>query len=280
MLKNLTLFIKERFPLRVTLSITIILFGAPFSFMGRGVFKTFSGGLSVFLALFCLRMADDLSDLELDRHYHPERGLSSGLINPDHLKKIILIAIGMILLFNIWAWRPLAMVTGVVLYYVFYFKKLKRRFAIILRPFFSNLIFGIIPVYAFFLSGSVIPGCGLLVCFIYIAAVAHEWSHSVHESEEGIPSIVNYSQVMGAGRSAIMGLILFGLSSLLGWLFWLKIGRSVLFGLFLMGTSLHILLLGIRLIKNPTSRNARPFYIFGFTFFLLPLAGLLIEKLL
>jgi hypothetical protein len=51
------------------------------------------------------------------------------------------------------------------------------------------------------------------------------------------------------------------------------------FGLLLVITTAHLGFLGTRLIREPAYKNAKPFYVAGFTFFLLPLAGLIIDNL-
>jgi len=58
---------------------------------------------------------------------------------------------------------------------------------------------------------------------------------------------------------------------------WLAMGRLVVFGMLFVMTSLYIGFLGTRLLREPGYKNAQPFYIAGFTFFLLPLAGLLLK---
>jgi hypothetical protein len=109
--------------------------------------------------------------------------------------------------------------------------------------------------------------------------VAHEWAHNVHGPEEAGLGLAAYVETNGARPSAALALALFAGAELFAVLAWLSMARPWVFGLLLVITTAHLGFLGTRLIREPAYKNAKPFYVAGFTFFLLPLAGLTIDNL-
>jgi len=108
--------------------------------------------------------------------------------------------------------------------------------------------------------------------------VAHEWAHNVHGPGEAGLGLAGYSKVMGARPSAAVALALYLAAALGGGGAWLALGRPPAFGLLLLLTSLYVGWLGSKLIREPVYARAKPFYVSGFAFFLLPLAGLLVDR--
>lgn len=271
------LFLKERFPPAVTLPLTFVLFAGPASLTFMSWPQALAGWLTVFLGLFCLRMADDLSDLETDRVAHPERVLASGKISEKSLKAFIGLASGVIFLLN-FRGPELALVAAAALFYGLYFMGVKKRLPIIWRAFWSNAVFALVPLYVLRLGGGLRGGHWWLAAFVWLGAVAHEWAHNVRGPGEALPGPPGYSELLGPRLSATVALGLFLLAAGCGFMSWWGLGRPPAFGLLLLGTFLKVGHLGGKLLREPSASRARPFYVFGFVFFLLPLAGLVVDR--
>ncbi|MBI4734113.1 MAG: UbiA family prenyltransferase [Rubrobacteridae bacterium] len=306
-IKEISVFVKERYPLKVTIPLSCILFFAPF-FLGYtkqihlvdwGLFDlkavnispldmkiVIAGWFILFMSLLCLRIADDLSDIEKDRKDNKDRALVTGRTSKSSITVFLIISLAMIVVmcffiyFQTGSLVGISLAIGTISFYLLFFIKLKKSISILVRSFLSNLFFFLLPVCVTTLfSGTMIDNEHIyLGMFIYLAVVAHEWAHNVGADDEPVQS-GEYSKLIGARKSAVVASILFLLSMLSGWIFWHVSGTPMVFGLLLAGTSCHLLLKCIGLIKHPSCRYARPFYIYGFTFFLIPLIGLLIDSL-
>ena len=84
-------------------------------------------------------------------------------------------------------------------------------------------------------------------------------------------AIDDYTEAIRARPSAGVALALFAGAALFAWLAWLRMSKPWVFGMLLVITTVHLGFLGVRLIKKPEYKNAKPFYVAGFTFFLLRL---------
>lgn len=276
--RDLAAYLRERFPLPVTVPLALILFAAPASSARLAPVFWPGGALSTWLALFCLRAADDLADLETDRQRHPQRGLVAGRICPHSLAVGLGSAWLLLFLLNL-ALRAGGLVLGVSSGYAAYFLWGKTRLPLWLRPAVSNLSFGLLLLYGPWLAGRLGPALVALAALGWLAAVAHEWAHNIRaETEPGWPD--DYVSHYGARSSAIMAVVFFVAAAAGGLLAWLLLGRPLGFGLALLLTSLHLGCLLARLLQAPDRARARPFYVAGFTFFLLPLLVLALENLL
>ncbi len=272
-------FITERFPLKVTLPLVAILCLGPLSLVSFH----FSDGLmlfaSIFLGLLSLRMADDLASMAMDRLTHPNRGLPSARIDAAKLKRALILLVVLVVSINlvIGAWGATLMITSFYVLYFLLFKKLP----VLYKPFFSNLIFCCIPLYiADAILHKLTLAHLLLGLFSYLSVVAHEYAHSVHGGDDPPPKIATYATLIGARPSAMLSLLLFSVAAIFGFIFWHASGRPLFFMISLMAVIIHIIYLEFRLIREPASRTARPFYIYGFTFFLIPYAGLVLDQVL
>jgi 4-hydroxybenzoate polyprenyltransferase len=273
-------FIKERYPLQATIPVSLVLFCAPLTLNGYTIYDAVSGWTSTFAALLCLRIADDISDIEKDHIRMPERGLPSGKIDTLKLRRFLYICLIVIFTINIWPWQKGAMVVAVILFYFFFFK-FKNLVHLVIQSCFINLIFGLISIYVCFLNNGTITLSYILIgLFTWLSVVAHDFAHSVHGENEEINEIPDFSKIFGPRQSAILSIILYVLATFTGFLFWPISGKPLLFIVFLSATTLQILYLGIKLIKNPVSSKAKVFYIYGFTFFLIPSIGLIIDRML
>ena len=107
--------------------------------------------------------------------------------------------------------------------------------------------------------------------------MAHDIAHSIDDSAKKRQPILNspasprpiVSSILAAG-----GYLLAGVS---GTVFFISAEHPAIFLLLLIVTSIQICALLRKLIHHPLSMNARLFYVPGFTFFLLPLTGLILD---
>jgi 4-hydroxybenzoate polyprenyltransferase len=279
MVTDIGLFVKERFPLPVTLPLTLILFAGPASLSPPGLWEAIFGWASTFLALLCLRIADDLASLQIDTVAHPERGLQSGRIKAASLKAFVAVSLGAMVLWQSTS-QAFLLVVATITFYILFFKGFKERLPLLMRPFFSNVIFAVIPCYAGLVSGNLRISQLFLAGFVWLAAVAHEWAHNVHGSGEVGLGLADYVEAIGGRPSAAVALALFASAAFFALLAWIRMAKPWVFGMLLVITTVHVGFLGVKLIKKPEYKNAKPFYVAGFTFFLLPLAGLIIDCLL
>jgi 4-hydroxybenzoate polyprenyltransferase len=268
-LRDLSVFIEERYSLKASIPLAMVLFLSPY-LVGSGftVVGAVCGCVTVFVALLCLRIADDVSDIDYDKENNGDRALPSGRVDKYTLSMFVYIAMPVIVTVNflIGFTYGASLVAFAIIYYAYFFKSIKRILPRGVRPFFSNVVFSIIPVYAGILSNNLKAVHIMLALFIYCAAIAHEWAHNVNETERNKnATIIVFAQ--------------FTLSGVFGWLFWLAYGKPLVFGITLLITSIQILAMCIRVVANPSHAYARKFYIAGFTFFAIPLIGLIIDNL-
>ena len=277
---NLSVFIRERFPLKVTLPLSAILCAAPLSFTPCRAAHVAVGCVSVFLALLCLRIADDLSSLEADRLTHPDRGLPSGRINATSLGHALCVLVALLLAVNSSSLHRVVLLLATTAFYGL-FNANRQRIGVLPRPLFSNIVFAGIPLYVCYL-GRANPNLPHLLygLFVWISAVAHEYAHNAHGPGEGVAGIKDYSAVLGARGTAIAATFGFAAAAVTGSLFWATCGQPPVFAVMLTATFIHIMYLGAKSIRHPVAANAQPFYICGFTFFLIPSIGLIVDCML
>lgn len=272
-------FIAERFPLKATFPLTAILaFGpmssAPFTITyGIIIFTT------LFLTLLAVRMADDLASIDTDRITHPERGLPSGRINAAGLTLSMVTIATMVVVLNLFRGH-FSVTLFLVGYYCLYFFAIGKT-PVLIKPFLSNVVFCWMPIYiADTLLGRFSFEYLILGLFAYISAIAHEYAHSVHAEDEGAAKLKTYSSLLGSRRSAILSGLMYAAAGTMGFVYWSVAGRPILFILILIVTSVQILYLEIRLIREPATHSARPFYLAGYGFFLFPYLGLILDNLI
>ena len=276
MFKDLSCFIRERFCLKATVPLALILFGAPAGLVGIGWREAAVGSISSFLALLILRIVDDISDIKTDTIVSPERGLVSGEIDVNKLKKGALLCAFLILFLNYTFSAFLTVLSIVVFYVIFY--SLKRNIPYVLHPLFVNVIFPMIPLYVGMLKDGVDMALILLAFFLWTAVIAHDYGHSVHGPSENVEGVQSFSNSLGSGKSATLAVLAFVCSSLAGFLFWSQSGLGLLFPIALACTSILIAKNSVKLLKDPVKATARKFYISGFVYFLVPLIAVVVEK--
>ena len=278
MFRALGCFIRERFSLKVTVPLTLVLFGAPAGLVGLGWRKMVAGCVTIFLALLILRITDDISDIQVDMRVSPQRGLVSGKIDINSLKNSAFLCGFFVLFLNSSLPAFFAVVSVAVCYLIFY--TLKRKIPYVLQPLFVNMIFPVIPVYVGILNGGEVGmPLVLLAIFVWTAVVAHDYGHSIHGPSEGVTGVQSFSGSLGSERSATLAVMVFLCSSIAGFLFWSQSGLGLLFPGALVCTSLLIAGNCVKLLKNPVKATARKFYISGFVYFLVPLIAVIAETI-
>lgn len=272
-------FIKERFPIRVSLPLVVIICTAPLSHIKISIVNIVLVNITIFLGLLCLRIVDDVMSIDVDRVMHPDRGLPSGKIRLSNLRSFMTVIVLIILIIN-YFWGQFSGIAIMTIYYGLFFK-FKYKIPLLIRPFFSNMIFFGIPGYVYYVESSQISYVHMLLgLFIWLTVVAHEFAHSVHGDKENTQlGILTYSKILGARGSALLSLLFFFMASIVGFIFWFNANKPKLFFIMLLITGFHIGYLEFNLIKEPVQKKANPFYIYGFTFFLLPCMGLIIDSL-
>jgi hypothetical protein len=261
-LRDLRVFTGERFSLKVSVPLAVVLFLSPYMVSGKyDAAGIMLGCLTVFISLLCLRIADDVSDIDYDKVNNGERALPSGRVDELVLGRFIGIAMPVIVTVNFMTGfiYGASVIALAIIYYASFFKAIKRRLPKAVRPFFSNVVFAIIPVYAGIISYDLSAAHAMLASFIYFAVLAHEWAHNVKETKKH-------------NNAAIIAFVQFTLSGVFGCMFWFVYGRPPVFGAMLSLTSIQMLIMCICLIIKPSHGYARKFYIAGFTFFAIPVS--------
>jgi len=268
-------FVGERFPPWVTVPTAALLYAAPASLGRPGRLETAEGALATFLGLLCLRIADDLEDLEADRRVHPRRGLPSGWIEPARLRDASLaLGAALVVLESSSGWR-LAFFLCACAFYRAWYAVWRARVHAVARPFFSNLVF---PCAVLHGAGPVAwRAAVLLALFAWLAAVAHEFAHNVRSVEEEPSGGAGYARALGAGGIAVLSVALFAAAALAAVLLWLKLGQPCSFGVALAGAIGGLGLFLVRMLREPGPRHSRALYRAGILFGLAPAVGLLLR---
>lgn len=269
-------FVRERFPPWATVPIAGLLHAAPASLGRPSSLEVAEGALATFLALLCLRIADDLADLERDRALHPQRGLSSGRIDPARLLHANLaLGAALVVLESTSGWRLGLFLAGCVFYRA-WFSRWRARVHPVARPFLSNAVFPLAVLHGAG-AGAWQPAL-LLGLFAWLAAVAHEFAHNVRTPEEDGPLGPGYARALGAGGTAVLGAALFATAALVAVLLWLVLGRPWVFGGALLGAAAGMAFFLARLLRDRGSVSARSLYRAGIVFALIPALGLLVGR--
>ena len=269
-------FVRERFPPRATVPLAGLLYAAPAS-LGRPPGPEMAeGALATFLGLLCLRIADDLTDLDRDRALHPERGLSSGRIDPARLRDANLaLGAAVLVLESTSGWRAGFFLGGCA----FYSAWLSRRRAHVhpvARPFLSNLVFPLAVLHA--AGPDAWRPALLLGLYAWMAAVAHELAHNVRSPEEEGPLGPGYARTLGARGTAVLASALFATATLAAGALWQVLDRPVAFGGTLMGAAAGMGFFLVRLLRDRGPASARSVYRAGIVFALVPALGLLLGR--
>lgn len=260
-------FIGERFPLPVTVPFTAILVLGTSHWLPDGVGRETPHCLvRTFLAFLLLRVADDLSDLDLDRRLKPGRGLCSGAISEKGLTTAFWALFLCLLALSRGNQGDLLVWAGCLGYALFY--RGKATIPVFARTFFVNGIFLLLPVYVALQAGVSSPWpAWMLGGFLWFSAVAHEYAHSLADAEA---CQSKYGSSFSPRTQAILATVGFFLAFFFAVLFAVTISKKA-FLLAVAPWSVVILVLCARLVRDPAPSNAGPFHVHGFLFFLVPL---------
>jgi 4-hydroxybenzoate polyprenyltransferase len=269
-------FAGERFPPLATIPIAALLYAAPASLGCPAPLEAAVGALATALGLLCLRIADDLEDLETDRALHPRRGLSCGRIDPVRLRDANLaLGVALVALEANSVWR-LAFFLGTCGFYRAWYALGKASVHAVARPFFSNLVF---PCAVLHGAGPVVWRAAIpLAVYSWLAAVAHEFAHNVRSVEEELSSGPGYAHALGARGTAVLSVALFAAAGLAAMLLWLGLGRPRSFGVALVAGLGGLAFFLARLLHEPGPRQSRALYRAGIVFGLAPALGLLLRR--
>lgn len=272
-MKDITRFISERFELKGSLPIALILYGGISVTMGGLSLGHFvRGWAAVWLSLLALRIFDDLGSIEVDALSKPDRGLVSGRINPTALKAwgaCLPFLVALLFFSKIMTFAVLIM----TLYYTAYFIG-RRWLPLLLKPMGSNLFFLCLPsLMSLWLLGEWLASTVILGLFCWIAAFAHDYVHDIRDESEPQPPVPDYTSVWGSFYTSLLATACYGFAALLGILYFLFGGFHIGFLLPLLFVSAWLFVLLVKLINKPCVKNSKPFYIAGYAFFLLPLLG-------
>jgi len=272
---DLRRFVRERFRPWATVPLGAILYAAPASLGRPPALEVATGVLATWLGLLCLRIADDLTDLERDRSLHPWRGLPSGAIDPVRLRNAnLVLAAALLVLESTSIWR-LAFFVGACAHSLAWLS-CRERVHPVARPFFSNIVF----------PCAVLHGAGasawrptiLLALYAWLAAVAHEFAHNVRSPQEEGPFGPGYARALGARGTALLGSALFATAGVAAVLLWLVLDRPAPFGGALVGAAAGLSLFLVRQLRDPEAVSARSLYRAGIAFALMPALGLLVGR--
>jgi 4-hydroxybenzoate polyprenyltransferase len=267
---SLRRFVHERFPPWATVPMAALIYAAPASLERPAPLEAARGALATFLGFLCLRIADDLADLEHDRAHHPDRGLCTGAIDPWRLRDASLALGAVLLAIESTSWWRLAFFLGACAFYRAWFSPWRSRVHAVARPFLSNLAFPFAMLHA---AG---PGtwrpAAILAAYSWLAAVAHEFGHNVASSGPG------YARTLGARGTAVLSAALFAAAFLSAALLYLLLGRPRPVGGALIVAAVGLAFFLVRLVRDPGPQRARSLYRAGIVFALAPALGLLLSR--
>jgi|GEM_PF-2299054 len=267
---------QERSPLMVISLIAIVLFGAGIQTASVTIGLFLKGWLSMAIFLFLIRLSDDLCDLPSDRITHPGRVLCSDDINLNQVnlaRATLAIFLLALQLPNMQALMFLAVSLAICVL----FFQVKPKLPTLVHVGLLNSTLFIFPVYCALLLFETV-GLGQLIfgLFFWSGGFAHDLAHSLVDEEKTKPEQIRAINRINQRFLAVLSLVLFITASGFGFLLYRIQYAGGLFLFVLIVCLLIILYLETQLIKHPDKSTARPFYVRGFLFFLLPALGHLI----
>jgi len=178
--------------------------------------KVFLGIVSLFLALFFLRVADEIKDYEYDKVYNPNRPLVCGLVTFNDLYGFLSATGAALILINLSLSRVLALILGLNMMYALFLIRLEKISHRVRESMFLNLLVTYpvnialsIYIYLFFLiQYSSHPGpADIFILAAFALAFLHYelgrktcWPHHAPRGKR------LYSNVLGGYGSALIAL--------------------------------------------------------------------------
>ncbi|CAM3913488.1 hypothetical protein VA7868_02303 [Vibrio aerogenes CECT 7868] len=271
--KIIGLYSRERSPAGITLLISVLLLAPVIKHPVHPV-VLFTGILSAVLMLFLIRLSDDLCDLGIDRIAHPERLLCRDQFSVSILKRCRWLVTGPLIVMNtVAAAHPVAMLifllSALLICSLFFF--IKPWLPTLVHTALLNAMLGIFPCYAGVLTTGHIGMAHLLMAlFFWLGSFAHDLSHSLLDTAHTPPGQLKPLNRFNQKTLAMTSLALYLLSAGTGYLLFHYQAVSSVFLAALGICTLVIIRLECALIRHPTRNTARPFYVWGYLFFLLP----------
>lgn len=273
MLQDVLLFARERSPFAVIAVLSLLLFSAGLTQFPVSATLFFCGWLTMFLFLFLVRLSDDICDIPIDRITHPERGLCSGAINLTRINRFrVLAALVMLALQGLQLPALIFIATVLALFAIFFV--LKSRLPTVVHVVLLNASLAVFPLYCGVLFSGQLSAFHLLMgLFVWVGGVAHDFSHSLLDTRGVPPQQLNPINRINQRALAWWSLLLFAFSATAGSLLVVRQHTEWGFAICLIAVCCILVPLIRRLIAQPSAATAKPFYVFGFVFFLLPILG-------
>jgi 4-hydroxybenzoate polyprenyltransferase len=273
MLQDVLLFARERSPFAVIAVLSLLLFSAGLTQFPVSATLFFSGWLTMFLFLFLVRLSDDICDIPIDRITHPERGLCSGAINLTRINRFRVVAVLVMLALQGLQLPALIFIATVLALFAVFFV-LKPRLPTVVHVVLLNGSLAVFPLYCGVLFGGQLSEFHLLMgLFVWVGGVAHDFSHSLLDTRGVPPQQLNPINRINQHALAWWSLLLFAVSAGAGSMLVLRQHTQWGFAACLIVVCCILVPLIRRLIAQPSAATAKPFYVFGFVFFLLPILG-------
>jgi 4-hydroxybenzoate polyprenyltransferase len=273
MLHDALLFARERSPLGFVAILSLLLFSSGLMQLDVNAITFCSGWLTMFLFLFLVRLSDDICDIPIDRITHPQRGLCSGKIHLGRINRFRALAVVIMLALQATHLSALLFVLASVTFFALFFY-LKPRLPTVVHVVILNFSLAVFPVYCGVLLNDQLSSFHLLMgLFVGLGGVAHDFSHSLLDTR-GVPAhTLNPINRINQKVLAWWSLLLFLGSAVAGASLVIKHDAGWGFAACLALAGCILVPLMQRLIANPNAKTAKPFYVFGFVFFLLPILG-------
>jgi 4-hydroxybenzoate polyprenyltransferase len=272
--KALGAWVRERFPLDVSVPLAVVLCGATLPPAGWGRLP----GLAAvgWLLLLAARAWDDLADVARDRVRRPERVLPSGRLPARLLFRaaIAAAALGLAgavaLSLRSGAWAAACIAIGLSWYAA------RPRLPALLGPPLVNLVFpALVLLGPIGLGVSTIGGL-LVALFAWTGAVAHDLGHGIEE-EAGMPPPLR--DPLSPRIRARWGVGFF-VASLVAAAASEIVRPDPLFGAIAAAAGLVVASRFASLLRKPSEWNGRRLRVAGFVYFVAPLVGAMVWSLL
>lgn len=274
-------YARERCPPVLLGALSLALFFAGVSHFPVAPLDAARGWLSMVLFLLLVRLSDDVADIPIDRLTHPQRFLCAADKPTLHIVRWLqLSAAGALVLLQVPRADASAFIVVTTIIYACFFM-LKHRFPIIVQALMLNSALAVFPVYGELLLMGQITGFSLLMgLFFWLGGIAHDFSHCLMDATGMDADQLNPINRVNQKHLAIWSLIIFSASGSIGVLLYRLQYTGPLFLTALLIGIAAMLYLEIPLIRKPSIKTAKPFYWFGFVFFLLPALTHQVETIL
>ncbi len=270
MVRDLSAFVGERFPLYVSvpMAVSVTAVGAE---RASWLTLVLTAG-SVWWFLLGARLLDDLVDLELDKLRRPRRGLVTGHISASRLKPAVayawlfsglpLVPLG---------WSSLALLAACAAWTRGYYA-IRSSLPGVVKPFFLNAPFAALALLAPLATGRVHGAEWLLAAFLWLGVVGHDFVHSI---EDGVAT----SNALRPRNQATLGTTCY-LAALGAALAFVALSGDAYFALALVAVSCPMAWLLASLARLPCEQRSQRTYVPGGLVFILPLLSRLAQQLL